>query len=86
MLSHKWLCRVNSAVLYSTINLMLFSGKTMASPQNSVSCQVFVKRQYQNAAFFSFPGLFPCLMLGQAWRVQGCHPEIRGILTIAGFQ
>lgn len=65
---------------------MLFSGKTMASPQNSVSCQVFVKRQYQNAAFFSFPGLFPCLMLGQAWRVQGCHPEIRGILTIAGFR
>ena len=59
---HKRLCGVNSAVFYSTINLMLVSGKTMASPQQSVSCQVFVKRQYQYAALFLFPVLFPRFM------------------------
>lgn len=59
VLLHKRLCGVNSAVLYSTINLMLFSGKTMALPQQSVSCQLFVTRQYQSSALFLFPAFLP---------------------------
>lgn len=62
MLLHKRLGGVTSAVLYSAIILMLLSGKTMALPQQSISCQVFVKRQYHYAALFLFPVLFPRFM------------------------
>jgi len=55
VLLRKRLCRV----LYSAISLMLFSRKMMALPQQSISCQVFVKRQDQCAALFLFPVLFP---------------------------
>lgn len=66
MLLHKRLRRV----LYSTIILMLFSGKTMALPRQSISCQVFVKKTvsvccfiFVSSTFSSFyaKGIFKCL-------------------------
>lgn len=42
----------------SYFKLMLFIGKTVALPQQSISCQVFVRQQYQYAALFLLPLLF----------------------------
>lgn len=55
---HKRLRRVNPAVLYSTKNLMLFSGKTMALPQQSASCQVFVKKTVSVCCFIFVSSAF----------------------------
>lgn len=56
--------------------LMLFSGKTMALPQQSISCQIFVRQQHQYAALLLVLVLFPhlyrrnFLMLKQVWRIK----------------
>lgn len=72
---------------------MLFSGKTMALPRQSISCQVFVKKTvsvccfiFVSSTFSSFyaKGIFKCLSRHAGWNTV--MVKSMGLLTMPGYQ